>query len=247
MSVRVMSRVWERSALGGSELLLLLAIADHADDEGRAYPSVETLAKKVRMSARNARYLLAKIERSGELTIARNAGPRGCNLFTVQALQPEADSRKGVKAIAARGAIAIAAEPSRTVIEPSITSSPTSPSATRTKRKLVFDANDLNLAKTFLARVKEVSPSIKDKNLEPWANEIRLMREQDQRTLEDIEALFCWANRDQFWRTNILSPAKLRKQWDQLQAKRGASRGHKVARSFAGAGYGKAEVPAWAK
>jgi hypothetical protein len=45
-----MSWVWDTSPAAGNDLLLLLAIADFADDEGEAFPSVETLARKTRMS-----------------------------------------------------------------------------------------------------------------------------------------------------------------------------------------------------
>jgi hypothetical protein len=31
--------------------------------------------------------------------------------------------------------------------------------------------------------------------------------------------VFRWANKDEFWKTNILSPAKFRKQFSVLQAK----------------------------
>ena len=35
MSVKVMSLVWEQATVGGSELLVLLALADYADDEAK--------------------------------------------------------------------------------------------------------------------------------------------------------------------------------------------------------------------
>lgn len=129
MSIKVTTTIWERSKLGGSELLLLLAIADFASDEGVAFPSVQTLAKKIRMSVRNTRYLLAKLGQSGEIAIERNAGPGGCNVFRVgltgtanlaglQTLQDESGSRRGVQPVAVPPAIAVAPEPSLTVIEP---------------------------------------------------------------------------------------------------------------------------------
>ena len=49
-----MARVWDKSRHAGSELLMLLAIADFADDDGKAYPAVSTLATKCRMTGRNA-------------------------------------------------------------------------------------------------------------------------------------------------------------------------------------------------
>lgn len=81
MSVRSISRVWDGSQHSGTELLMLLAIADFADDDGRAYPSVASLARKCRMQPRNARYILNELQVSGELKVQVNAGPRGANLY----------------------------------------------------------------------------------------------------------------------------------------------------------------------
>jgi hypothetical protein len=84
MSIKVMSYIWEHSKLKGSELLTLLAIADHADDEGVAYPSILKIAKKTRMTERNVQLVLKKLVRSHELVIIKNAGPHGCHLFQIQ-------------------------------------------------------------------------------------------------------------------------------------------------------------------
>ena len=81
MSVRAMAKVWERSRHSGSDLLVLLAIADFADDNGNAYPSVKTLAAKCRMKPRNARYCLAELTASDELRIQANTGPHGTNRY----------------------------------------------------------------------------------------------------------------------------------------------------------------------
>ena len=90
VSIRAMAAVWKHCKAGGVELLVMLAIADRADDEGAAYPSLQTLATKIRMSPRNTRYLISKLEKSGELEIERNAGPHGCNLFRVKCLDTPA-------------------------------------------------------------------------------------------------------------------------------------------------------------
>lgn len=83
-----------------------------------------------------------------------------------------------------------------------------------------FTDDDLKLAEWMEGRVHMIAPSTKKANLETWANTIRLMREVDGRTLQEIGGLFDWANKDSFWCSNILSPEKLRKQWDKLNAKR---------------------------
>lgn len=83
MSVRTMAKVWEHSQHGGTDLLMLLAIADFADDQGNAYPSVPTLAEKCRMKPRNAQVILGSLRKSGELQVKPNEGPRGTNLYRI--------------------------------------------------------------------------------------------------------------------------------------------------------------------
>ena len=78
-----MTLVWTRSRQAGSRLLMLLAIADHADDDGNAYPGVESLAKKCRISQRQANSILARLRTSGELEVRHNQGPRGTNVYRV--------------------------------------------------------------------------------------------------------------------------------------------------------------------
>lgn len=78
-----MSMVWDRSVQTGSDLLMLLALADYSDDEGNSYPSVAALARKCRMKPRNANYILSALQASGELRVLKNEGPRGTNRFRI--------------------------------------------------------------------------------------------------------------------------------------------------------------------
>lgn len=132
MSVRTMAKVWESSQQAGSDLLMLLAIADFADDDGNAYPSVATLAKKCRMRPRNCQYILRNLEQSGELTIGVNAGPFGANLYRVNLDALGVQSSAGVQSFAgvqhsapggakdcAKGVQRIAPKPSKNHQEPS--------------------------------------------------------------------------------------------------------------------------------
>ena len=80
--------------------------------------------------------------------------------------------------------------------------------------------DDLTAAEFIHAKVLVVNPTAKAPNWAQWANDIRLMREQDGRTHHDICSLFKWANLDPFWSANVLCPKTLRKQWDKLTAKR---------------------------
>jgi Helix-turn-helix domain len=83
MSMRIMTQVWERSQHKGSELLLMLAIADNANDQGLAYPSTKTLAKKTRLSNRQVQRLIRVVTRSRELEVSVGTGPRGGNEYRI--------------------------------------------------------------------------------------------------------------------------------------------------------------------
>ena len=84
MSIHVADWVWHHSIQKGTALLLMLAIADHAhDDGGGAYPSVEALAQKIRMSPRQVKRVVHQLVESGELEVDDNAGPRGCHIYRI--------------------------------------------------------------------------------------------------------------------------------------------------------------------
>jgi len=86
----------------------------------------------------------------------------------------------------------------------------------RTDVKSKFTKDDFSLAEKMYESLLVINPKHKAPNLENWANSIRLLREVDNRTLSEISKTWEWANKDSFWRTNILSPDKLRKQMDKL-------------------------------
>lgn len=68
-----------------------------------------------------------------------------------------------------------------------------------------------------------VANGAKEPNInDAWLTEMDKLNRIDGRAWEDIEAVIDWCQRDSFWRTNILSPAKLRKQFDQLKLKMAA-------------------------
>lgn len=89
---------------------------------------------------------------------------------------------------------------------------------------------DLQCATWIWEMIKKTLPDAKKPNLRAWSNVIRLMRERDRRTHEQIQALFAWAHNDSFWQSNILSPAKLREKWDRL-ALQAKSRGKPITQS----------------
>ncbi len=93
--------------------------------------------------------------------------------------------------------------------------------ATPKRAKFLFSEDDMKTASWMFGRIKEVMPSTKQPNLESWANTIRLMNKSDKHSHSEICHVFNWANKDSFWYKNILSPEKLRKQFDRLSAEAG--------------------------
>jgi len=83
-----------------------------------------------------------------------------------------------------------------------------------------FSDDDVILSKFIFSKIQEMNPNHKEPNFDKWADAIRLMRERDKRSHKDIQDLFIWANNDDFWADNILSPSKLREQWDKLTIKK---------------------------
>ena len=81
---------------------------------------------------------------------------------------------------------------------------------------------DITLAQLLFDLIKANTPNwyLKPK-IEMWADEIRKLREIDKQTLEEIEKVIRWCQADDFWKGNILSTSKLRKQFPTLLVKMG--------------------------
>lgn len=73
------------------------------------------------------------------------------------------------------------------------------------------------LAKLLYDLIREQNPAWHVKpNWEQWADDIEKLNRIDGRTWEQIEWMIRWAQNDDFWHKNILSPNKLRKQFNRL-------------------------------
>lgn len=84
MSVRVMSWVWDNSPVGGTDRLVLLAIADNADDTGgNAWPAIATLARKTVVDERTVQRSIRRLTEGGHLRVERTTGGRRSNRYTI--------------------------------------------------------------------------------------------------------------------------------------------------------------------
>lgn len=85
---------------------------------------------------------------------------------------------------------------------------------------------DLALARHIWSRVQPISRQRREPSWCDWANTVRLARERDGVSVEELRAAFDWANADvSFWQANILSPDALRRQLPKLVAQMGRGSG----------------------
>lgn len=82
MSVRVSTWVWHETTASGSDLLVLLALADSANDDGECWPGVDVLVDKTRMSRATVFRRLDALEAAGLLERDRR-GKRQTNVYRV--------------------------------------------------------------------------------------------------------------------------------------------------------------------
>lgn len=81
MSIRVIQWVWDHSQSVGNDRLVLLAIADCANERGEnAYPAILTLAKKCNISERTVQRSIKQLKAIGELGVCYRSDGEGNNI-----------------------------------------------------------------------------------------------------------------------------------------------------------------------
>ncbi len=74
MSVLISGAVWKYSKATATDLLVLLALADQADDQGECWPSMGYIGKKCRIDTRTARRHIRQLEELGEVIVVLGGG-----------------------------------------------------------------------------------------------------------------------------------------------------------------------------
>ncbi|MEM7134430.1 MAG: helix-turn-helix domain-containing protein [Chloroflexota bacterium] len=68
MSIKLITQVWDEATdLKNSKLVVMLAYADYANDEGIAWPKVKSIARRARISIRQARRIKQELQEAGYL------------------------------------------------------------------------------------------------------------------------------------------------------------------------------------
>lgn len=83
MSLKVTNWVWKRSESRNGARLVLLALADRADDGGFAWPSIEDICERAKLSERAVQKGIAKLVEIGELEVESGGGRRVRNRYRI--------------------------------------------------------------------------------------------------------------------------------------------------------------------
>ena len=263
MSSKLLGHVWDLDLPDHATKLVLLRLADSANDEtGECWPSLKHIQDKCNIKSKNTiRRALEILEQLGLVVVIKRkltATQNTSNLYRLNIKkilnpsfepgssnsepgssnsEPGSSNSEPGSSNSELGGGSDSEPRTNNSFEPINESNSTSgkdfPPAQKGKKKFVYTDDDLMAANWIFGLIKNLSPNVKTPDFASWANEIRLMRERDGRSHKDICELFKWANQNEFWASNILSPAKLREKWDQLEIKRKTSPNIKRKESFA--------------
>lgn len=131
-------------------------------------------------------------------------------------VQPESERNPdGIQAASRAGAPHALPVPSRPV---PTRPTPTNKDSLRSPKDDREDVEKLCQLLSDLTRKRTDTPSSSTKYrvTAGWRKEMRLLIDRDGRTPEQIERVVRWVDGDEFWSRNVLSPSKLRAQYDRL-------------------------------
>ncbi|WP_035796288.1 hypothetical protein [Clostridium akagii] len=84
------------------------------------------------------------------------------------------------------------------------------------KYNYMSDSNEYRLATYLFNYIRNNNPNAKEPNFQNWSRHFDYILRIDKRDIEEVKAVIKWCQHDSFWYKNILSPDKLRKQYDRL-------------------------------
>jgi hypothetical protein len=227
VSVKAMAWAWEQP-VGGSEKLVLLRLADHANDDGLCWPSQDTMHVKCGVSERTVRESLGKLEGRGLIsrTPRWREGRRTTDLIRLLVAEESSGSQPEVPAgsqpaESAAGKPADSAPDNRQDLPGNPKKEPSSSEPSQKKEQALSSRRDLIELSHRLAdaiRADDSRAKVKPDSV-TWLDPLRLLIDHDGRTVDEVRAVIDWCQEDDFERTHVLSPRTLRKRFTALRKK----------------------------
>ena len=237
MSVRAIAWALEVRGLTAPERLVLVVLADHANDDGYCYPGLQSVSEKVELEERSVRRHVARLERKGfleRLARFRPDGSQSSNGYRLplservgRAAPPTPPGTPVPSPRAASSALPdTAGLPPRTSLPPLEPSF--EPSGEPKQKNLGrVPAKAAHLAELLLDRILERDPGFtqvrSERNREAWlrrsAEAIDALHRLGEVPWTRIENGIEWSQRHPFYSTLVLSGESLRRHWDAMAAR----------------------------
>jgi hypothetical protein len=260
VAISVSAWVWEHSESRHGARLVLLKLADGMRAEvGWTWPSVKEIYEKTRLTERAVRAAISELEALGELEVQRNAGPGGCSRYRVLAKKhkgcpcifctPPANFAPPALSLldgleGAENAGANFAGVQKTTLGGADSAPGTVKNHKRSSKKSAGEPQRDDVDRICAHLVERIvangskPPVITD----TWRRDARLLLDADKRTEEQVHKAIDWCQSNRFWRSKVMSMAKLREKYDQLrldaeaERDKSGSNGHGPSRRRGGAG-----------
>lgn len=230
MSIKLMTAVWETNIGPATRRLILLALADIANDEGEGWPSIETLARRASCSRSAAENSLRALAEDGIIT-RDSRGFHRSNLYRINlsTLTPRSRGSAPVtpKSRVDDPQILRVETPRFTGTEPSV-EPPEEPNLLSETPDGApnQDSQDAKQQPPTRPDVVQLCNRLRDLMIgngckpptvgKQWETAARLLLDRDKRDLREALWMLGWCQRDEFWRTNVLSMPTFRARYDQL-------------------------------
>jgi hypothetical protein len=219
VSIRITEEVWEHSEAEGTKRLVLLVLADNADDERRyAWPSVPRIARRVRRSERAVQRVLRELVEEGELRVVREGGTiGGKRRATLYAIRPYGPGSTG-----------FVAGDNHVGVTVSSTSNDSGRSATSTASRVPVEQLEPRLQERLPAVMERLSELCRAKGAEPPDPErvaYRLRKYPDRDHVHAADSLLEWMTEGRGANVRLSSPYQRWDDWlrtspDELGARR---------------------------
>lgn len=208
MSIKQLNLAWDTECETHTQKLVLIALADNANDDGGCWPSLTNIARRCSLSRQGILDQIADFERLGWLKVERQPGK--VNHYTLKLPNPSTALTSQP-----RGPVNLVDHyPSTALTGPVNPVDPNhkEPSEEPSKGKVkVVSEEGIKFATWFATLLPEADKVRLAKNwLNRWAEAYDDMLRLDNRTKEQVIAVCRWARADSFWSANFLSPVKLR-------------------------------------
>lgn len=90
---------------------------------------------------------------------------------------------------------------------------------TKVKKEYCPNSQELQISELLFSLIQARDPKAKKPDFQKWAKHIDLLIRLDKRDPDEIRKVIEWSQQSDFWKNNILSTEKLRKQFTQLKLK----------------------------